>query len=172
MSRRTSTLALVLVIALVPSAARAEEGLFTARAAGGLSTVHPETPTLGGVAQLGWTLGLTDSVALTMTAAYVGHPVFDTASLGLGLRLEGSLGDWTHPYALVEPSVLLVFDSPEANPVVVDAAGRAALGFDYLIMWGLGFVFEVSGTLPAGFGRGRFSRAASACATAGLYMEF
>lgn len=164
--------ALVLALGLAPAVAHAEEGLFTARAAGGLSTVHPDMPKLGGAAQLGWTLGLSDAFAVTMTTAYVGHPTLDTASLGLGLRLEGSLGDWTHPYVLLEPTVLLAFDSPGADPAIVDAAGRAALGFDYLMMWGLGFVFEVSGTLPVGFGRGHFPRAASAWATAGLYMEF
>lgn len=164
--------ALLLALALRPDRAHAEEGLFTARAAGGLSTVHPDTPKLGGIAQVGWTLGWTDAVAVTMTVAYVGHPVFDTASLGLGLRLEGALGEWTHPYILLEPSVLLVFDSEDADPLVVDAAGRAAIGLDYLIMWGLGFVLEVSGTLPAGLGDLPFPEAASAGVTAGLYMEF
>jgi hypothetical protein len=152
--------------------AEAEEGLFTARASGGVSTVHPDEPRLGGIAQLGWTLGWTDAVAVTMTATYVGHRAFDTASLGLGLRLEGNLGEWTHPYLLIEPSVLFAFDSPETDPISVDAAGRAALGLDYLILWGLGLVVEVSGTLPAGLGAVAFPRAASACASLGLYMEF
>jgi hypothetical protein len=173
---RPAALALAAVVALVvataPSPARAEEGLFTARAAGGLSTVHPDMPKLGGVAQLGWTLGWTDAVVVSMNAMYVGHPAFDTASVGLGLRLQGDLGEWTHPYILVEPTFLLVFDNPEADPLRADFAGRAALGLDYLIMWGLGFTFEVSGTLPAGLSGLPFPEAASVSAAAGLYMEF
>lgn len=171
--RRASTTAAVLLLLVVgPGRASAEEGLFTLRAAGGLSTVHPDEPRLGGVAQAGWTLGWTDAVAVTMTAAYVGHPAFDTVSLGLGLRVSGDLGEWTHPYVLVEPSLLLAFDSPAATPLVADAAARVALGCDYLILWGLGLVFEVSGTLPAGLGSLSFPHAASAGVTLGLYMEF
>jgi len=172
MRRARSTAVLVVVLALWPGRASAEEGLFTLRAAGGLSTVHPDEPRLGGVAQAGWTLGWTDTVAVTMTAAYVGHPTLDTASFGLGLRASGDLGEWTHPYLLVEPSLLLIFDAPEADPLVVDAAARAALGVDYLILWGLGLVLEASVTLPAGFGSLSFPRAASAGVTLGLSMEF
>lgn len=156
----------------VPAAARAEEGLFTMRGAGGLSTVHPDAPDLGGVAQAGFTLGLSDAVAWTATTTYVGHAALDTASFGMGLRLEGALGDWTHPYVLVEPTFLLVFDTPRADPVRADAAGRAALGLDYLIVWGLGLTLEVSGILPVGLSRLPFPLGASAAATVGLYMEF
>ncbi len=170
--KRARSAAVLLVLVLAPGRASAEEGLFTLRAAGGLSTVHPDEPRLGGLAQAGWSLGWTDAVAVTMTAVYVGHPAFDTASLGLGLRVSGDLGEWTHPYLLVEPTLLFVFDAPEADPLVVDAAARVALGFDYLVIWGLGIVFELSGTLPAGLGGVPFPHAASAGVTLGLYMEF
>ncbi len=159
-------------ILLAASPAPAEEGLFTTRLLGGVSTVHPDLPNLGGTMALGSTLGLTDALAVTFDAGWVAHRAYSTAGFGTGLRLDGKLGEWTRPFVALGPQLVLVWGGPGAQSVRPDLGLHGALGIDYLFMWGLGFTLELGGTLPVGFSGLPFAAAASVTLGAGFFMEF
>lgn len=158
--------ALVLaVVAAWPAAAGAEEGLFVARLAGGVSTVGTEAPATGGSLSGSMDLGVTQRVGVIVGADAVWHDAQDTLGLALGFKLLPYEAQWTRIYLVGAPALLVTWPGAGGD-AEWDLALRAAVGLEYLWMWGLGFVVEAGATAPVAFDQAAVSLGA------GLFMEF
>ena len=156
--------------ALPSSSARAEQGLFVARLAGGVSMVHPDMPKVGGAVSGALDYGISERLGAIASLLSVLHA--DAKTLGLGAGFRGLLLErpaW-RVFLHAGPELLLVW-RPDQD-FRVDLSFRGGLGCEYLFMWGLGLVLELYGSLPMGIGEPAVLDAASTGATLGLFMEF
>ena len=158
------------VLLLPTGSARAEEGLTVLRLAGGISMVHPDMPKVGGAISTALDYSFTDRLGGLGSALLVLHDKAKTLGLGVGFRGLLVERQWWRLFAHVGPELLLVW-RPEQD-VRADLSFRGGIGFEYLLMWGLGFVVEIYGSAPMGLGKPDFLDGANAGATLGLFMEF
>jgi hypothetical protein len=150
--------------------AHAEQGLFVARLAGGVSMVHPDMPKAGGAVSGALDYGISERLGAIASLLSVLHG--DAKTLGIGAGFRGLLLEkpaW-RVFLHAGPELLLVW-RPDQD-ARADLAFRGGLGCEYLIMWGLGVVLELHGSLPMGLGDAEILDAASTGATLGLFMEF
>jgi hypothetical protein len=169
---RAHAVAVATLVALTCSTqvARAEQGLFVARLAGGISMVHPDMPQVGGAVSAALDYGISERLGAVLSLLSVLHG--DAKTLGIGAGFRGLLLErpaW-RIFLHVGPELLLVWRSDQ--DVRVDLSFRGGLGCEYLLMWGLGIVLELYGSTPMGLGEARILDAAAAGATLGLFMEF
>lgn len=173
-------LALGVVLAIAGGPARAERGRVIAQLTGGASMVVPDLPQPGGVIAVSLDYGAWDRVSLVLGAQGVLHRAWDTLGVGAGLKIIPWQGEWARLYLLVEPALLLAWpDTPAGHGALQTGfAAFGGIGLQYLMLWGLGFAIELTGTLPLVVDRGgaalddRRWDAASLHLAAGLYMEF
>lgn len=171
MRGRATALALALGLTLAAPAA-AEEGLFVARAGGGVATVHPEMPDTGAVIAVSADLCVSELTGVIGATTVVLHDRYDVLGLSLGVKRLVREREWTRFYLVAAPELTWIWDGEADGERHVDLALRGALGFEYLMLWGFGLVFELAGSLPAGLGEARPYHAASVGLTAGVFMEF
>jgi hypothetical protein len=171
MSWRDATLAVVVVAAL-STPARAEEGLFVARIGGGVSTVDPDMPEVGGMIAMSMDLCLSEKTGIIAGTTIVRDETFDTLGLSLGIKRLFRERQWTRFYLTLAPEILFIGDDDPDTSRRHDIAMHGSLGFEYVWMWGFGLTFELHGTLPAALGKATPYDAASAGFTAGIFMEF
>lgn len=172
--RLSAALAGVLLALAMAPAARAEEGRVTLQGMGGVSMLGPDLPTPGGAASASLDYGLLPAVSLIAGSDFLAQRSYDTLGLGGGLKLIPLQGEWARLYLLLEPQLLLAWQHLSAggwSGAHVDFAGYGGLGFEYLLLWGLGVAVELTGTLPAGLGGYTGGAPGSFALTAGLYME-
>jgi hypothetical protein len=162
--------AIVTLVLLASSSARAEEGLTVLRLAGGISMVHPDMPKVGGAISTAVDYGFSERLGGLASALIVLHDKAKTLGLGVGFRGLLVERPWWRLFAHVGPELMLVW-RPEQD-VRADLSFRGGIGFEYLLMWGLGFVFEIYGSAPMGLGSPKFLDGANTGATLGLFMEF
>lgn len=171
MTWRVATLALTLVMA-TSTMARGEEGLFVARVGGGVSTVDPDMPEVGGMIAMSMDLCLSEKTGIIAGTTIVRDETFDTLGFSLGLKRLFREREWTRFYLTLAPEILFIGDDDPDTDRRHDVAMHGSIGFEYLWMWGFGLAFELHGTLPAALGKARRYDAASAGFTAGIFMEF
>jgi len=172
---RAAMAAVALTAALMATAApaRAEEGLFVARLVGGASAMQPDSPSAGGMLAGSADLCISERTGLLGGSELVWHDSYTTLAFGVALKHLPYEGEWTRLYVYAGPAALLAWSHDrDGEPGEWDLAGQAGVGFEYLMMWGLGLSFELRGTAPLGVGRGERFDAASASLGAGLFMEF
>jgi hypothetical protein len=162
--------AIVTLVLLASGSARAEEGLTVFRLAGGFSMVHPDMPRAGGVISTAVDYGITEKLGGLASALIVLHEKAKTLGLGVGFRGLIVERQWWRLFAHVGPELMLVW-RPEQD-VRADLSFRGGVGVEYLLMWGLGVVFEIYGSAPLGLGSPKFLDGANTGATLGLFMEF
>ncbi|MCC6999963.1 MAG: hypothetical protein IT370_35520 [Deltaproteobacteria bacterium] len=170
-ARRAGLAAGLVAAALVSAGARvahAEEGLFVARALGGIAAAD-------GDAHAGGALLVSSDLALRERDGIIGEVSFTfhqgtRMGLGLGEKHVFFEDATRRVYGYLAPELFMVW--PDDGPRRIDLAGRAGFGVEYLFMWGLGVVLEAGAVVPAGLGDARAGQGASTALSAGLYMEF
>lgn len=153
-------------------AARAEEGLFIARVSGGVSAFENDTTDPGGVITGTVDLAMSERTGPVAGTTIVLNDRYDSVGLHLGIKHILRERTWTRLYVFAAPELLFVWDRERSGGSKRDLALRTGVGYEYLMMWGLGLVFEVRGSLPAGLGESERLEAATAGATLGLFTEF
>ena len=159
------------LLALAPSA-YAEEGLFIAKLSGGVSAAAEDTSNLGG--------HITGSMDLAIgerTGPVAGFSILldqrqDAIGLHLGVKRILHERTWTRLYLSLAPEILCVWDHERDRGAELDLAAHGALGFEYLMMWGLGMVFELEGSVPTRLGEIEAYDPAWMGVTLGLFTEF
>ncbi len=160
----------------LPTPARAERGRVIAELAGGAAMVGADLPQPGGARAGAVGSGAWERVSVVLGSQLVLHRSFDTLGLGGGVKVSLFQGEWSRLYVLLEPQVLL--ERPRGPRVDTawraDLAGFGGVGWQYLLLWGLGFAVELDGALPLGLDAPSTSwrlAEASLQLVAGLYME-
>ncbi len=171
MRRMALVLALAPLLCVASRVAVAEEGLFVTRASGGVSSVYPDMPKLGQQWTASADLTLGERTGIIGGVALVRHREGRSFGLSLGIKTLLIERFWRRVYVHVSPELVRVWG--RGRDKTWDVGARAGLGYEQLLMWGFGFVIEVSGSTPLGL-RGTAKRfdVASAGATIGLFMEF
>lgn len=154
------------------SAAIAEEGLFIAKLAGGVSSAENDTSDPGGMISATVDLAVSERTGPVAGTTIVLNGHYDTIGLHLGIKHVLRERTWTRLYLFAAPELLFVWDRDRGGGADPDLALHAGVGFEYLMMWGLGLAFEIKGSLPAGLGERKPYEAGSAGATVGLFTEF
>ena len=150
----------------------AEEGLFIAKLAGGVSSAENDTSDPGGMITGTVDLAISERTGPVAGTSIVLNDRYDTIGLHLGIKHILRERTWTRLYVFAAPEILFIWDRERGGGASRDLALHAGIGYEYLMMWGLGLVFEIKGSLPAGLGETERYRAASAGATMGLFTEF
>jgi hypothetical protein len=166
-----AALAAALCSALLAAPASAEEGVFTGRLAGGAALIHPEMPWPGGIIAASVDYGFKDWIGLTAGAPVTLHRDYNTLGLGAGVQFVPAAGERARLYLHLGPQLLLCWTRHSDEPVRPDLALHGGIGFHYLIVWGFGYVLELSGTLPAGLGPRDPLEAASLALHTGIFLE-
>ncbi len=163
-------IATALLLLLGAGSARAEEGLTVLRLSGGFTMIHPDMPKAGGAISTAVDYGVTERLGGLASALCLLSEKAKTLELGIGFRgLLVERATWRF-FAHVGPELLLIW-RPEQD-VRADLSFRGGIGFDVLLMWGLGFVVEGYGSAPMGLGAAKFLDGAATGVTLGLFMEF
>jgi len=152
--------------------AHAEEGLFITKLSGGVSSAEPDTSDLGGVISATVDLAVSERTGPVAGTSIVLNDRYDTLGLHLGLKHILRERTWTRLYLFAAPELLFIWDRERGGGATRDLALHAGIGYEYLMMWGLGLVFELDGSLPAGLGENKPYEAASIGTTLGLFTEF
>ena len=164
-----AALAVVLVLAR-PGVAVAEEGLFIARAGGGVASPRSEMPAVDQLWTMSMDLTIGERAGMIGTTQLLPADESFTWALGLGFKYLLVERMWQRFFVHLGPQLLIVW--PDGQDARWDIALEAGLGYEHLLTWGFGLVFEIHGTAPAGRGPAEPLDAATAGATAGLFMEF
>jgi len=154
------------------STAAAEEGLFIAKVAGGVSSAENDTSNPGGIITGTVDLAISERTGPVAGTTIVLNDRYDTIGLHIGIKHILRERTWTRLYVFAAPELLFVWDREREGGARRDLSLHAGVGFEYLMMWGLGLDFQLEGSVPAGLGEARKYEAASAGATVGLFTEF
>ncbi len=154
------------------SPSHAEEGLFVAKLGGGVSAAENDSSDPGGMISANVDLAIGERTGPVAGTSIVLNDRYDTIGLHLGIKYVLRERTWTRLYVSAAPELLFVWDREGGGGSRRDLALHAGLGYEYLMMWGLGLDFRLEASLPAGLGNADAGDAASVGTTIGLFTEF